>query len=157
MISWPSSLARGRGVGHQEVGVPHWTLLGQEMLGTHGEVPVQGWVARPSAWGQGVGRGSKAIGIFRVSRTSLDTQSFSTWKSCFGSTRECFSGLLGFPVTHSPSHPSPAASSALPHPRGQPTPHSLGMSYWVPQSPSLGKRPSCESFHFPNQMRHKKQ
>lgn len=67
-----------------------------------------------------------------------------------------FSGLLGFPVTHSPSHPY-QQHPQLCHIHGANQHHIPLMSSWVPPSPSLGKRPSREPFHFPNQMRHKKQ
>lgn len=63
---------------------------------------------------------------------------------------------LGSPVTHSPSHPY-QQHPQLCHIHGANQHHIPLVSYWVPEFPSLGKRPSCEPFHFPNQMRHKKQ
>lgn len=83
---WPSSLARGRDVGQQEVGLCWvrrcWGHTGKflcraELLDSVlGDGEFEG-LARLGQW---------AIGSGRISRMSLDTQTFSTWKSCSGST-----------------------------------------------------------------------
>lgn len=158
---WPSSLARGRGVGHQEVGVPHWNWVRRCWRHTGKFLCRAG---QPhSVFGDGVFEGVAwlcqwAIGTCRVSRMSLDTQYFSTWESCSGSTWGfgMFLWAPGIPCDPQPLHPY-QQHPQLCHIHGANQHHIPLMSYWVPQSPSLGKRPSCESFHFPNQMRHKKQ
>lgn len=75
---WPSSLARARSVGHQEAGVPCWTLQGQEMLGGHtGKLLCRAGLP-DSVLGDSVfegvaGLGQWARGSCRLSGMSLDT------------------------------------------------------------------------------------
>lgn len=106
-------------------------------------------VARLSQW---------AIGSCRVCRMSLDTQSFSTWKSCSGGTWGFGMCLWASAIPCDPEHLTspPGAPSALPHPQGQPTPHSfdelLGTTMPFPWEKAI-----LGAFSLPKPMRHRKQ